>query len=197
MLSTSGLPIYCGILQQFNNQVDKMDTTTSIIKELKDTLPRHNIGIQVNPYMRSAYIARGTYPWIYALRYGFRVFPQLLIGVDSRFSNANLSFIKYFGYNVGLYNRYSLKGKIIAPFFEVKVYYYQFKEKTWDGFNLETHKKNGFDYYVSPGVSFFFLDNHLQFDAMLQTNYSDIKNGGLSLGIFEFSYRLCYNWGKK
>ena len=193
----SVIPIYCCTSQTINNHSCKKEREFSK-EEYRDTLPKNNIGIQINPYIRSAYTRMGCgYPWIYALRYGYRLLPQLQIGLDTKMKNSELSVLKSVEYNFGLYTRYSVQRKNIAPFIEGNFFYYNYKGKIWDGNNIKPYKINGFDYYVSPGVSFFFFEKHLQFDAMFLTNFSDIKTGGLSLGIFEFSYRVCYNWGKK
>lgn len=196
-LFISAIPTHCCTMLTINNHSCKIKRELSK-EEQGDTLPKNNIGIQINPYMRSAYIRMDCgYPWVYALRYGYRILPQLQTGIDARIMNSKVSVVNSIEYNFGPYTRYSVLRKNIAPFIEGKIFYYNYKGKIWTGNNIETYKIKRIDYYFSPGVSFFFFNKHIQFDAMFLTNYSNIKNGGLSLGIFEFSYRVCYNWGKK
>lgn len=169
----------------------KIIETDSIISPFQ-----HNIGIQINPYIRGSY-TRGNYPWVFALRCGKFVKSWDLLGFDSRFSNANLEYVRYSNWDIGLFNRVFIPSRIISPFFETKLFYYHYSGELWNGYYLTPIVESAISYYIAPGFSIIFLKKRFQFDALFKTNYKNLRNGGLSLGVFEFSYRISYNFGRK
>jgi hypothetical protein len=164
---------------------------------------KHSFGLQANPGFRElSYIISNSDIFkiqVYAFRYGYQIKPFLKIGPELSF--ISLKFDDPRGYYLhslttkfGGFARGSLfNTKPVRLFAEISPYLSHTSSKGIYSNNQPFNNTiNMFDGYVAPGISFFFIQQRLQFDLMFKFSKEiNLKNNNQH-GII--SFRLNYNF---
>jgi len=164
---------------------------------------KHSFGIQANPGFRElSYIISNSDIFkikVYAFRYGYQIKPFLRIGpelsfVSCKFDDPRGYFHHALKTKFGGYARGSLfNTKSVRLFAEISPYFSHISSKGKDMDNQPlNYTINGFDGYVAPGISFFFIQQRMQFDLMFK--FSKEKNFKYNNQHRIISFRLNYNF---
>ena len=161
---------------------------------------KHNIAIQFNPAYSNLeeliWHGSDTQMKAYALRYGYKVHPNITIGPEFsgfklKTTQNNVLVHENNSLNFGVFSRYTLnKFRIVKPFAEASFYYTY--NQAWFIQEAERVDVNS-DYiggYFAPGLSFCFLKNRINLDVMYKFSPRYFVNSKKSV----ISWRLCYNF---
>jgi hypothetical protein len=165
----------------------------------QDTVKKHSIGVQLNPYFDSFFFEGSFIKPVYAFRYGFNINQNLSLGpeVSGYFvhSNLNNQDLNISDINLGGFFRYSfLPASRIRPFLEFSPYY-TFAHSvsktivTQEGTGMDVRKSH-LSGYVSPGITLVSKNNRYSLDLMYKFTNKGFVNGYKSV----FSYRFNYNF---
>lgn len=185
------------VFMSFNLYSQTSNDTTSQFK--------HIISVQFNPAFRDLeeLIWHGDQNKIkvFALRYGYKIRPDITIGAEFAGSNLRLFTHDTLIHNVnslnfGAFSRYTInKYKIIKPFAEASLYYTC--NRGWYESQYQAGRENIGDSfvggYLAPGLSFSFLKNRINLDLMYKFSPRYFVNSKHKI----ISWRLSYNFNYK
>jgi len=139
---------------------------TQTVNNLTDVEKKiHKIGIQYNPYIDRYLFDESIGYNVFALRYGYLIYPGLSVGPEFSGYFGKFSYTKLHTFNYGCFCRYSFLSKMkIQPFIEISPYYSFFYQKVSSpNLNKEIYN-NYFSGYIAPGISGYFPQNIISFD---------------------------------
>jgi len=164
---------------------------------------KHSFGLQANPGFQAfedvIWPNENLKIGVYAFRYGYQIKPFLRIGPELSFVSWKKDDPRGYYYNYlttkfGGFARGSLfNTKPVRLFAEVSPYLSHTSSKGIYTNNQPFNNTiNIFDGYVAPGISFFFVQQRLQFDLMFK--FSKEKNFKYNNQNSIISFRLNYNF---
>jgi len=148
----------------------------------------HQIGIQYNPYIDSYLFDESIGYNVFALRYGYLVYPGFSVGPEFSGYFGKVYNDKLHKFNYGCFCRYSfLSKKRIQPFIEISPYYSFFYQKVSSpNLNEEIHD-NYFSGYIAPGISGYFLQNKISFDLFYKFSNDTFINDKMHTITYRFN----------
>ncbi|MCK4346103.1 MAG: hypothetical protein KAX05_12525 [Bacteroidales bacterium] len=147
----------------FINNFFSYTQTANNLTEVKKKI--HRIGIQYNPYIDENLFSESIGYNVFALRYGYLVYPGLSVGPEFSGYFGKAPYTKLHTFNYGCFCRYSfLSKKKIQPFIEISPYYSFFYQKVSSPNFNKAINDNYFSGYIAPGISGYFLQNKMSFD---------------------------------
>jgi hypothetical protein len=157
------------------------------------SLGKHSIGLQLNPYVDKHLFNHEFYSPVYAFRYTFGIKEHITLGpeLSGFYSKVYADEYTFGNINIGGYFRYSvLPQSRFKPFIEVSSYYTYHYWKNFPEISLADIASNGsksfLSGYFAPGITLFSKSGKISLDLMYKFSNKTFVNGGKSV----FSYRL-------
>jgi hypothetical protein len=153
---------------------------------------KHSIGFQINQYYSSHYLHNNKFPTVFAIRYGYQLKNNIRFGIEYSLWHEDIPYYKSDINRIGLFVRYSFLRKTnFQPFVEANVFY--FYQNSLYSNNGQGYQDvgGGFDYFLAPGLTIYFLKKHISFDFLLKWNHKNKNQFPLV-----FSYRFSYHFNR-